>query len=84
MQVLHRNQRNEKQIIGILPKGPKRGAEAVPAGNKNIVVLFLPVTRTSLMATGLLVKVCPSDSSAYFPSKDTNFSLSCRHKALFK
>lgn len=32
------------------------------------------------MAAGLLVKVCPSDSSAYFPSKDTSFSLSCKQQ----
>lgn len=32
---------------------------------------------TSLMATGTLVKVWPSDNSAYFPSRDSSFSLSC-------
>lgn len=32
------------------------------------------------MAMRLLAKLCPSDNSAYFPSKDASFSLSCRHQ----
>lgn len=35
---------------------------------------------TSVMAVRLLAKLCPSDNSAYFPSKDASFSLSCRHQ----
>lgn len=35
---------------------------------------------TSAMDVRLLAKLCPSDNSAYFPSKDASFSLSCRHR----
>lgn len=35
---------------------------------------------TSVMAVRLVAKHCPSDNSAYFPSKDASFSLSCRHQ----
>lgn len=36
------------------------------------------------MAVRLLAKFCPSDNSAYFPSKDASFSLSCRHQGRVK